>query len=168
MNKIAIIYSSRMNYTKKYAQWIAEELNCDIFHCKPTLKELLPYDYIIYGGGYYNGTINGLDYFINLVNCLPKKFVLFFTGVSNLTQEEIVATSKNFLGDNYGKIEKIFYFRGGLNYKKLNPLSKAVFVRFKKSPQNFNSEQKYILNHLDTEFNFSNKTFISPLLQYFN
>ena len=53
MNAI-VVYKSKYGCTKTYAQWIAEELSCDI--CEQSeikIDELKKYDIIIYGGGLY-------------------------------------------------------------------------------------------------------------------
>ena len=60
MNTV-VVYKSKYGSTKKYAEWIAEELKCDIFDMKNiTVDFLLKYDVIIYGGGLYAEIINGL------------------------------------------------------------------------------------------------------------
>lgn len=50
-SKIAVIYKSKYGNTKKYAQWIAEEANADLFeHSEVDAKKLVEYDAIAYGG----------------------------------------------------------------------------------------------------------------------
>lgn len=52
MKKVVVIYGSKYGTTEKYAKWISEELNCDLFSYKSIKKDnLLNYDTIIYGGG---------------------------------------------------------------------------------------------------------------------
>ena len=60
MNTI-VIYKSKYGSTKQYAQWIAEELDCEAVDAK-TVKDddLLKYDNIVYGGGLYAEVINGV------------------------------------------------------------------------------------------------------------
>ena len=52
--KTIVAYKSKSGYTKKYAQWIAQELNCDIKE-NAELSDIINYDVIIYGGGMYAG-----------------------------------------------------------------------------------------------------------------
>ena len=60
MKNIAVIYKSYYGTTKRYAEWIADELNVSLFEAsdiKPA--QLLDYDVVIYGGGLYAGGIIG-------------------------------------------------------------------------------------------------------------
>lgn len=60
MNKTAVVFKSKYGSTKKYAQWIAEELSCDIFERKNVKSDdLEAYDTVIYGGGLYAGGVKG-------------------------------------------------------------------------------------------------------------
>lgn len=60
MSKIAVVYKSKYGSSKKYAEWIADELKAELFeHSKIKKDDLLKYDTIIYGGGLYAGSISG-------------------------------------------------------------------------------------------------------------
>ena len=52
--KTIVAYKSKSGYTKTYAEWIAQELHCDIKE-NAELSDLAGYDTIIYGGGMYAG-----------------------------------------------------------------------------------------------------------------
>jgi flavodoxin len=51
--KIAVIYQSIHNTTKKYAEWIPEGLGAELIARKAAAVELDKYDVVIYGGGLY-------------------------------------------------------------------------------------------------------------------
>ena len=56
-----IIYKSRTGFTKRYAQWISEELKYDIESYQDIRKDSIDqYDLVIYGGNLYAGKIDGL------------------------------------------------------------------------------------------------------------
>ena len=68
MNQIGVQLSSRfdallslLDFTKKYAGWIAEDLKCEVMDIKDWRNQK-PADYqtVIYGGGFYAGSIKGL------------------------------------------------------------------------------------------------------------
>lgn len=60
--KTAVIYKSKYGSTKKYAQWIAEELGADLMETDKTkLSALQNYDVIVYGGGLYAGGVSGIS-----------------------------------------------------------------------------------------------------------
>jgi len=74
--KTAVIYKSKYGAAKKYAEWIAGELECEILeHSKGSASELSKCDLIIYGGGLYAGMISG----IGLVTKNPCKNLVVFT-----------------------------------------------------------------------------------------
>src|SRR5690242_18554114 len=109
--KSIVIYKSKTGYTKKYAEWIAEELSADIFELsKIDLNILDSYDTIIYGGSLYAVGIIGLKVILKEINKLKdKKLVVFATGASpkreNVMKE---VQDKNFTKDEQ-KIIKFFY-----------------------------------------------------------
>ena len=60
--KAIVIYKSKYGSTKCYAQWIADELECDINDASNVkIEDLYEYDTIIYGGGLYAEVIAGVS-----------------------------------------------------------------------------------------------------------
>ena len=60
--KTIIIYKSRTGFTKRYAQWIAEELTCEIADYSDISKvDLDNFDLIIYGSRVHAGKIDSLN-----------------------------------------------------------------------------------------------------------
>ena len=58
--KAVVVYSSKTGFTKKYAQWIAEDLSLEAYDLKESdnLKEVLSgVDTLIFGGGIITVTI---------------------------------------------------------------------------------------------------------------
>lgn len=54
--RILVTYASKYGTTKRYAQWIAEDLACDLRDSREVNAELLKsYDILIHGGGLYAG-----------------------------------------------------------------------------------------------------------------
>ena len=57
-----VVYKTKYGSTKQYAEWIAEDLGCDVVDTKNVkVDDLLGYDTIIYGGGLYAEVINGVS-----------------------------------------------------------------------------------------------------------
>ena len=62
MDKTVVIYKSKHGSTKKYAEWIGEELECPVFSADDfSKKELEDYENIIFGGCVQAGGIMGFD-----------------------------------------------------------------------------------------------------------
>ena len=78
--KTIVAYKSKSGYTKTYAEWIAQELDCDIKE-NAELSDIIGYDTIIYGGGMYAGGFNGIKLITkNLDKLSGKKIALFAVG----------------------------------------------------------------------------------------
>ena len=57
-----VIYKTKYGATQRYAEWIGEALQADVFNIRKFTKERFAgYDTIILGGGIYAGNINGLS-----------------------------------------------------------------------------------------------------------
>ena len=62
MNKqILVVYKSVTGFTKQYAEWIAEKLNCSAVELKKVSAETMSeYKTIIFGGRFHAGFVDGL------------------------------------------------------------------------------------------------------------
>jgi menaquinone-dependent protoporphyrinogen IX oxidase len=131
--KVAVIYASKTGFTKKYAEWISEELPADIFEVsEASIVTLVNYDTIIFGGGLYALGINGINIITKNFNRLKnKKIVVFATGVSPSRNEAITEIINKNLHEEMQKQIKFFYLRGGFDYKRLKPLDKVMMTLLK-------------------------------------
>ena len=169
MSKIAVIYKSKYGASKRYAQWIAEELNASLFDVsgiKPS--QLTDYDVVIYGGGLYAGVINGVRI---VSDNLCKTLVVFTVGLTDpetTDYSEILA--KNFKTEYLQKI-KVFHLRGGADLNKLSLIHKGMIamlkkIAVKKLPADRTNEEHAILEISDGNVDFSDKSAIDPLVEY--
>lgn len=141
--KTVVIYKSKTGYTKKYAEWIAEDLCADIFEVsKVNVNMLNTYDTIVYGGSLYAVGIIGVKLITKNINKLKdKKVVVFATGASPSRNEVIrEITEKNFTTEQQ-KYIKFFYLRGGFNYSKLNYIDKFLMTLLKWKIKNKKQEE---------------------------
>ena len=66
MSRGIILYQSKYGATKKYVDWLVEELGYDYVETKNAkVADLLNYDVIILGGGVYASGIAGLQLIIS-------------------------------------------------------------------------------------------------------
>ncbi|WML33364.1 flavodoxin domain-containing protein [Clostridium sp. OS1-26] len=169
--KSIVIYKSQTGFTKKYAEWIAEELGADIFHVSEANVDMLKnYDTVTYGGGLYASGINGVKFITENSDSLKgKKVIVFATGASVGRAEEIEGVrNKNFTAEQQGYI-KFFYLRGGFNYKKLSPLNKILmtFLKWKlKTKKDLTADEKGMLAAYDHPMDFVKKKNIQELVTY--
>lgn len=171
--KSVVIYKSKTGFTRKYAEWIAEELSADLFEAsKININMICKYDTIIYGGSLYAVGIIGVKLITENINKFEdKKVVVFATGASPLRDEVISEIiNKNFTFDQQ-KYIKFFYLRGGFNYSKLNFFDKFLMNLLKwkikiKKHEELSPDEIGMLNIYDKPVDFTEKKYINQIITY--
>ena len=171
--KPIVIYKSKYGSTKAYAQWISEELDCAFVDAKNVRPdELLGYDTIIYGGGLYAETINGISLITkNLDKLSGRKIAVYTTGITPLEckeyyEEEII--KKNFKPEMLSKI-KVFNFLGKMKMSELSFVHKTAIKALKKmisAKENPSDMEKLLIELCDADGDFSDKEQIKALIEY--
>jgi menaquinone-dependent protoporphyrinogen IX oxidase len=169
VKNIAVIYKSVYGTTKLYAEWIAEKLDASLFEASSIKPEcLMDYDVVVYGGGLYAGGIIGAK----LVAKNPCKSLVVFT-VGLATPETTNYT--DILAENFSdeklKKTKVFHLQGGIDYRKLKTVHKAMMAfmkkRVEKKPVNERtSDDQHLLDTYGDKVDFTNKEAIIPLVEY--
>lgn len=173
--KVVVIYKSKTGFTRKYAEWIAEDLSADIFDVtKVDINMLTKYDTIIYGGSLYAVGIIGVKLITNNFDKLKgKEIVVFATGAST-SKDEVIneVINKNFTLEQQ-KYIKFFYLRGGFNYNKLNPFDKFLMTLMKlkiknKKKNELSDDEIGMLSIYDKVVDFTEKKNIDKIKNYVN
>lgn len=168
--KVVVVYRSKSGYTKDYANWIAEDLKCDIYEAsKLKVSDLSAYETIIYGGGIYASGVNGVKLITkNLEALKDKKLIIFAVGSSPVREETTESLRKfNIPMEQRDRI-KFFYLRGGFDYSRLSPINKfamSVLKMILKGKKNPTADERGLLNCYTNPQNFSKKTNIEPIIQ---
>ncbi len=167
--KTIVAYRSKSGYTKKYAQWIAEELGCDIKE-NPELSDISGYDTIIYGGGMYAGGFNGGKLITkNLDKLSGKKIALFAVGSNPGREHEMKVFWDRVLTAEQQKTIGYFYLRGGFDFDRLTAsdkvLMKMLKVKLQKTKERTEDEQG-MLDAYDTPVDFTDRKNIAELIAY--
>lgn len=173
--KSVVIYKSKTGYTKKYAEWLAEELSADILEVsKADIDMLESYDTIIYGGSLYAVGITGVKFILKHIDKLKdKKLVVFATGASPKRENVIKEVQdKNFTKEEQEFI-KFFYLRGGFNYKKLNFFDKFLMNALKrkiksKNKEEWNDDEIGLMAIYDKPVDYTMKKNIDEIVEYVN
>ncbi len=167
MDNIAVIYKSKYGTTKRYAEWIAQELGARLFEAsKIKPAQLSAYDLVVYGGGLYAGGIDGID----LVTKNPcKSLVVFTTGLANPS----VTDYSDILNKNSPPEllvdTKVFHLRGGIDYKRLGIVHKGMMAMMKKmtaGKTEISEEDKAFLETYGDKADFTDRDTIQPLVRY--
>lgn len=171
MKRTVLIYKSKTGFTKKYADWIAETVDCQVIpDDQMSIVDIQNYDCIIYGAGIRAGSIQGLKRFKKLTsNILDKKLIVYATGGAPFSEEIYSAIVKTNFAYNEKNKYKCFYFQSGLNYGKMNIFERTVlrtyskFLGMKKGKSEIEMETNEALS---TSYDQSNKEYITPMIDY--
>ena len=171
MMKTVVVYKSISGFTKKYAEWIAEELEADLLRIeKIDIDILLKYEIIIYGGSLHAVGISGVNIIKNNLNKLRDKNIIIFTTGASLAKESIVSEVKdsNFSAEEQKQIQ-FYYFRGGFDFNKLNLINKILMTLLKwkiKLKRHKTPDEKGMLAAYSKPMDFTKKENIKELLEY--
>ena len=173
MSKTIVVYKTKYGSTKSYAQWIAEDLDCNFVDAKDiTIDELLQYDTIIYGGGLYAEIINGVSLITkNIEKLKDKKIIVYTTGITPLDVrayydgEVLEKNFKNGVPENV----KIFNFLGKMKMEELTLVHRAALKSLKKimsAKENPSDMIKLLIELCDADGDFSDRSQIKELCEY--
>lgn len=143
MNRI-VLFTSKSGFTKKYAEWIAADLKCDVRELKGfSLNQLKEYDQVIYGGWIMANTVAG---YAKIKNLGLENLIVFGCGMS-LPSDEI---RESIAKQNEIDKDKFFYFEGGFNPKKVGLMGRLVIKMISKSIQKKEEKTDADLHMLET------------------
>ena len=164
-----VVYRSKTGFTKNYAQWIAEELKCDLLEGgKTSIKDLGKYDTIIYGAGLYASGISGIKLITKNYEALKnKKLIVFAVGASPARGETTQALrTSNFKGEQKDMVH-FYYLRGGFDYTRLSRLYRFLMTLKKlqlKGMKNPDADVKGMLASYDHPLDFTRKKNVEPII----
>ncbi|MGB4661214.1 MAG: flavodoxin domain-containing protein [Mobilitalea sp.] len=170
--KTIVVYKSKTGFTKQYAEWISEQLNCTAIPVKEaTASALQPYDLVIYGGGIMAGTIGAFKKFKELMNSLNgKKLIVFAVGLAGIEDEDAkqMVIKTNFTEEEKNNVP-YFYFQGGLNYDKMGFFSKRILkmassMTAKKADKT--PEEAKMAESMQSSCDYTKIEYIEPLITY--
>lgn len=138
--KALVTYQSKTGFTKKYAEWISQELSCDmkaVSEVKP--EDIKACDVVIHGGWIMANMVSGLD---KIRSMKPAKLVVFGVGLSPKGENDKQIVEVNKLCDT-----PFFYMEGGTNPAKMGFFSKLIIKTVtKKTPEyKDNTDKKYAM-----------------------
>jgi len=120
MAKWAIIYDSKYGSTEKYARWLQQKLDADLYKMKNVKTEnLIGYELLIFAGAIYNDKIAVTDVIKrNIGHLMFKKVVVLANGwyEDNFVNKEWLM-DKNFSPEMHGRFP-LFLVRGEIDSMK--------------------------------------------------
>ena len=168
---IVIIYNSQTGFTKRYAQWISEALECTCVEFGEVNKvNFDTYKTIIFGGWACAGSVSKLKWFKNnMKKWQNKRLAVYCVGGSPIENPEIEIAMKNWFSEEEHKKVRIFYCPGGFNYEKMSASSKLMmkmFIGALKSKKNKTEEDKDMIEMISKSYDISDKKYIEPIVKW--
>lgn len=170
--RIAVIYKSKYGSTKRYAEWIAEDVEGDLLESSMVkVNDLHKYDIIVFGGSLHAVGIKGVKLITdNFKQLKEKKIIVFGTGASPVRAEAIKHVLEfNFNQDVRKKIN-FFYLRGAFNYSKLSWLDKLMMRALKlklkmKKEEELDDDSRELLASFNKPVDWTDKKVIIPIVE---
>jgi menaquinone-dependent protoporphyrinogen IX oxidase len=172
MARIAVIYQSKYGATKKYAEWLGEELSCDIIETnKAIIEQMEKYDLIILGGGIYATGIAGFSFLKKYHERLKnKKLIVFAVGASPYDEKAMKVLKERNFKKELSHIP-FFYCRGAWNEEIMswkdrtmcNLLKKTVA---KKDPVTYEPWETALMQAIGSNHDWTDKDQINQIVEY--
>lgn len=172
MSRGIILYQSKYGATKKYADWLAEEMGFDSLETKNVKSALLhEYDTIVFAGGVYASGILGLkELKKNIAHIGGKKVAVFCVGASPYDENAIAQIREKHFKDMLAPIP-LFYCRGAWDEEAMTfgdrtlcrLLQKAVG---KQNPETYEPWQKALMCAVGQKCDWTDKKYLEPLITY--
>ena len=172
--KTLVIYTSQTGFTKRYAEWISEELDADIYELKDVKKKtndfFETYEAIIYAGWCMAGMVVKVKWFFERAAYWKnKKLSIVAVGASPNDNPEVDEFLNNLLTDEQRPFIKAFYCQGGINYDKMNFTSRTamkMFANSLKKNKNSSEDDRKKGEMISKSYDISGKRFIDPVVDY--
>lgn len=165
MKKTIVLYRSKTGFSKRYAEWIAEDLTCECRSIKCVkLDDLQDYGVVIYGAGVYAGMIAGLGKIKNWMEKSPEKtWIVFATGATPPKEgyEELIFKTNFRKGES--RPAHFYYFLAGINYEKMGFFNRVLMKLFASVSAKKNSTTRATSQ---TSIDLANRDYIAELLSY--
>lgn len=166
MKSALIIYRSKTGFTKKYVDWILEDVTCSVTTLdKVRRADIDKHDIIIYGAAVHAGFLSGLKKIKKLVNFDDKKVIILATGAAPNAEEIVKPIIDNNLTDCISKVD-FFYFQSGLNYENMSFGSRNLMKTFSKMlniKKDKTEAEKEMSEIIKSSYDNSKKEYVGPL-----
>ncbi len=175
MSKKIVLYTSKRGSTKQYAEWIAEDLNCEAHSLMDVdLATLSEYDLIVYGAWLRGSGIVDYDKLDPYLESLKNRTVLFVTGISEYNPANYLQICEiNFDGRENMDQMQLFFCPGKYDpaqVKGLDRMLMAVAKRVLKSGETAsdNGAAAHMIQNIDNGVDLVNRKYTEPILKAAN
>ena len=161
---IAVIYQSKYGATKRYAEWIAEDLNCEAV---PYGTKAADYDLIIFCSYVHAGFIHRLKI---MKSSFSDKLIVATTGATPAAAENVINKiwTENLTAEELKSIPH-FYPQAGLNYEKMKFFDRTLMKLVAKmldGKEGKDEVETGAVQAMQSSHDISSREYITPLVEY--
>lgn len=170
--KTAVIYNSKYGSTKRYANWIADEIHADLFEdSEIKINDLSQYNTIVFGGSLHAVGIKGIKLITKNFEILQdKKIIVFAVGCSPAHKEALEQVYNHNFNNTFNGTVHFFYLRGAFNYNDLSAADKLMMNALKakikmKKENELDEDAKNLLACYNHPADWTDKKAILPIVE---
>ena len=170
--KAAIIVYSETGFTRRYADWIAEETGLEVLELnKKFLSDKdMGYDLLVFGSPVYGGELGGRRGILRTIRRNPDAQVLCFAvGLSPVNEETAKKVKNAAFG---GEVScPVFFFPGGLDKDRLEPSRRTELFLYRmmmKRQPDKSETIRHLLKQTENSCDLTDRAAIAPLTQQIN
>lgn len=169
--KAAIIVYSETGFTRRYANWIAEETGLEVVELKRLLSDKKTgYDLLVFGSGVYGGELGGKRDILKAIRQNPDAKVLCFAvGLSPAGEETVRKVRNSTFGEKVSC--PMYFFPGGLDRERMNSSRKTELFLYRmmmKRQPDQNETIRCLLKRTDSSCDLTDRAAIAPLTEKIN
>lgn len=167
--KIKLVYKSRTGFTKRYSEWIAQEVGCELLSMDEVRdRDVKDCDVLIFGSRLYAGRIDGLARARKLFSGSgARDLVVFATGAAPASPDQVDEMWRSNLTSAELAEVPHFYMPGGICYEQLGLLDKTLLkmaARLMKKQARENPAENQAAEALQHSYDLSDKKHIDALV----
>ena len=165
MDKTIIIYRSKTGFSRRYAQWLAEDLRCQAADYRERKRLRLPeYGTIILAGGLYAGQMSGLGWLKKqLPGLAGKRIAALAVGCAPADTPDLPESMEKL----FGPLPQVrgFYCQGGLDYEHMGAVDRAMMAALRASLRG-KPEMADMLAGISRSVDAADRSSLAPLVQW--
>lgn len=168
--KAVVVYASQTGFTRRYAEWIAEELGCEAVPVEQADGiDVGAFDVVVFGGWLHAGGLVGMKWLKQARVAHPgTPFVAFAVGATPAEWNDMVdeAMAREFPSPEFDGVER-FYLRGGFAYERLsmpNKLAMKLFFKMQKKQAETDPRAAEMLAGMRGGFDATERAAVEPVV----
>ena len=168
--RAVVVYASQTGFTRRYAEWIAEELGGEAVPVERADGiDAGSYDVVVFGGWLHAGGLVGKKWLARARAAHPRTpFVAFAVGATPPEWAGMVdeAMAREFPSPELDGVER-FYLRGGFAYERLslpNKLAMKMFFKMQEKQAATDPRAAEMLEGMRGGFDGTDRAAIAPVV----